>query len=148
MRPKGAMPVLIVISPKLAVKEYELNGSMALGRHEGSDIQLSEERASRNHCRIRFERGQAVIEDLESANGTFVNGLRVVSQVLRHNDRITIGATTIIYCEDDTAEKLEDTQVLLEGISVRVDAKIVDQALKKRAQAVRERTSRGVGPSP
>lgn len=136
------MPVLIAISPKLAVQEYELNGPLSIGRHESNAIQLSEERASRMHCRIVLERGQGVIEDLDSANGTFVNGLRVNRQALKHNDRISIGRTTLIYCEDDSSEKLDDTQVLMESISSQVDAVIVDMALKEvraRARARRPR---------
>ncbi|HLX63272.1 MAG TPA: FHA domain-containing protein [Planctomycetota bacterium] len=136
------MPVLIAISPKLAVKEYEVNGPLSIGRHESNAIQLSEERASRQHCRIVLERGQGVIEDLDSANGTFVNGLRVNRQALKHNDRITIGKTTLIYCEDDSSEKLDETQVLMEGISSQVEAIIVDRALKEVRAKARARRPR------
>src|SRR5262245_50210381 len=137
------MPVLIAISPKLAIREFELNGTLSIGRHESNQIQLSEEKASRMHCRVRLERGQATIEDLDSANGTYVNGLKVASQPLKHNDRITIGATTIIFCEDDTPEKLDETQVLMEGISSQVEALIADQPIKRRAEAARTRLKRG-----
>src|SRR5204862_149136 len=133
-----SMAVLIVISPKLAVREYELDRTVSIGRHESNDVQVSEERASRMHCRVRIERGAAIVEDLESANGTYVNGVKTPTQVLKHNDRITIGATTLIYCEDDE-EKLNDTKVLLESISSEVDVKAVDEALKARAQKVRAR---------
>ncbi len=123
------MPTLIVIGENLVVREYELSGTLSIGRHESNAIQLAEEKASRMHCTVRLERGQAFIEDLNSANGVQVNGLRVSSRQLRHNDSITIGATTIVYSEQDSAEKIGDTKVLVASISSNVNAIIPDSAL-------------------
>lgn len=120
------MPLLIVISPKLAVREYHFEGTVTIGRHENNRIQLTEEKASRFHCRVKLERNQAVIEDLESANGVFVNGLRVRSQALSHNDRVVIGGTTIIFCEDDSEEKVGGTSSLVASISSSCNAVIPD----------------------
>ena len=123
------MPTLIVIGPELAVREYELKSTLSIGRHESNAIQLTEEKASRMHCSVRLEDGRAYIEDLNSANGVQVNGLRVSSRQLKHNDSITIGATTIVYCEKDVAENIGDTKVLVATISSQVNAIIPDSAL-------------------
>ena len=123
------MPTLIVIGPKLAVREYELKNVLSIGRHESNAIQLTEEKASRMHCSVRMERGRAIIEDLNSANGVYVNGLRAASQTLSHNDRIVIGATTLIFSDPDSPEKMVDTRVLVASISSDVNAIVPDALL-------------------
>jgi len=44
-----------------------------------------------------FDKLQFYVQDLASANGTFVNGLRVVRQVLHDEDRIVVGQATLVF---------------------------------------------------
>jgi adenylate cyclase len=48
---------------------------------------------SQQHARLDYQAGQWVITDLDSRNGTFVNGQRVQSQVLRNGDEVQLGNT-------------------------------------------------------
>ncbi len=64
---------------------------LVVGRGEAADIPLLQSKVSRLHCRISFENGFYVIEDLESTNGTWVNNRRVQRAILFHHDRIAIG---------------------------------------------------------
>ena len=84
----------------LTGKEFsvELGWSCTIGRSDGNTIQISDKRASKNHAEIRYESGQFVLRDLESANGTLVNGDYVVQPVvLEHDDEVVIGRTMLLY---------------------------------------------------
>ena len=67
----------------------------SIGRSRDSNIHLADERASRRHARIDLQQGVFVILDLDSVNGTFVNGQRVTRQVLRNGDEIRIGESRL-----------------------------------------------------
>ena len=76
----------------------ELAWVCTIGRSEGNTIRISDKRASKNHAEIRYEAGQFVLRDLESANGTLLNGEYVVKPVvLRHDDEVVIGRTMLLY---------------------------------------------------
>jgi pSer/pThr/pTyr-binding forkhead associated (FHA) protein len=63
-----------------------------IGRGGDCDLRLRVSAISRHHCLLRIRGGEATLTDLGSANGTFVNGQRVRSQVaLRHGDDIGLG---------------------------------------------------------
>ena len=55
---------------------------------------------SRRHARVSFLNDEYCIEDLQSTNGTFVNGVQVSRCVLRHNDMIEIGEAKVLYVEE------------------------------------------------
>jgi pSer/pThr/pTyr-binding forkhead associated (FHA) protein len=58
-------------------------------------VVLSDDSVSGQHCRIRPEAGHFALHDLESTNGTFVNGRRVGRHQLAEGDVIRIGETSI-----------------------------------------------------
>jgi hypothetical protein len=62
-----------------------------LGRSDSNDIPLAEQTVTGKHAVIRLEDKILTIEDLGSTNGTFVNGERIRSQVIKHGDRIKLG---------------------------------------------------------
>jgi pSer/pThr/pTyr-binding forkhead associated (FHA) protein len=63
-----------------------------IGRGSDCDLRLHSTAVSRHHCLIRIRNGEAVVVDLGSANGTYVNGLRVRSQqALAHGTEIAVG---------------------------------------------------------
>ena len=67
----------------------------SIGRSRDNKIHLADERASRHHARIDMQQGTFVITDLDSANGTFVNGQRIQRHALRSGDEIRIGDTRL-----------------------------------------------------
>ncbi len=67
-----------------------------IGRAADAAIRIEDDGVSRKHARVVQEGNQVFIEDLESANGTFVNDGRVARQVLRDGDKIQMGSTTIL----------------------------------------------------
>src|SRR5919202_1019632 len=70
------MPTIVVKTGSLAGKRIEVTSDVVLGR-ENADVVLPDEETSRRHAVIRPDNGKAVIEDLGSTNGTFVNGARI-----------------------------------------------------------------------
>ena len=83
---------------KLLVKRAEnlegdinLEEEMVIGRGEEADIQLEDSRTSRKHCKIALKDKDFVITDLQSANGTFVNGGKISEKALENGDQIQIG---------------------------------------------------------
>lgn len=70
---------------------------VVLGRDVKSGIVIDDERASRAHARVRPSARGWIVEDLESTNGTRVNGFRTVAQLLVDGDQMTIGATTFTF---------------------------------------------------
>lgn len=69
--------------------------TMLIGRSTDADIWLSDDGVSRKHARFARQGGVTIIEDLESANGTFVQGERVTRRVLKTGDQIQLGPTAL-----------------------------------------------------
>ncbi len=75
------------------------NRKMIIGREDSADIVIPLTSVSREHACILPQNEEFVIEDLNSTNGTFVNGVRVNRCILRHNDLIRIGDVTILFSQ-------------------------------------------------
>jgi len=66
---------------------------VTIGREEGNSIQLNDERISRYHLKLQDDHEKVVATDLESTNGTRVNGAKVAEHRLADGDVVEIGAT-------------------------------------------------------
>ncbi len=84
-------PYLKVFGPDIGAFEYELSAPRTtIGRADESDIKLGHQEVSRKHAAITYEDGLYVVRDLNSNHCTVVNGERIDSHVLRHDDTIQI----------------------------------------------------------
>lgn len=90
---KGAKAQLTIISGAENVgKSFRLNGSaFTIGRSHNNQIILKEGKVSRQHAEIKLHGSDYVILDLNSSNGTKVNGDKVREHILQANDEIEIG---------------------------------------------------------
>jgi hypothetical protein len=70
---------------------------VTVGREEGNLLRLNDERVSRFHAKIQYDNGDIILTDLESTNGTRVNGNVVQIRRLRHGDRICVGRSLILF---------------------------------------------------
>ncbi len=70
---------------------------ITIGREEGNSIQLNDERVSRYHVKIQEDHNRLVLTDLESTNGTKVNGEDVQLRILRYGDTVQIGRSVLLY---------------------------------------------------
>jgi two-component system, cell cycle response regulator len=67
------------------------DGDSQIGRHPDNPVCVDDQGLSRQHVRIRHDGQRAFVEDLNSSNGTFVNGMRITSQELRNGDTLQLG---------------------------------------------------------
>ncbi|HXX92637.1 MAG TPA: FHA domain-containing protein [Planctomycetota bacterium] len=96
-----ATPILRLCSGLYAGKVFDVRSALRLGRHPYNEVSINDPAVSRYHCWITLEEGQAMIEDLASSNGTFLNGERVQKRVfLKNGDRIRMGGTEFVFGED------------------------------------------------
>jgi pSer/pThr/pTyr-binding forkhead associated (FHA) protein len=79
---------------------------ITIGREDGNVIRLSDDRVSRFHVKIQEDQGQMVLMDLDSTNGTRVNGETVQLRLLRPGDRINVGRSTLVYGTTDQIRSL------------------------------------------
>lgn len=75
----------------------DLTAPLTIGREEGNALRLDDERVSRYHAKVQFDNGEIILTDLESTNGTKVNGNVVQIRRLRPGDRIGVGRTLLLF---------------------------------------------------
>jgi pSer/pThr/pTyr-binding forkhead associated (FHA) protein len=90
---------------------------LSIGRNPGSDIVIDNLGVSDRHARILEQDGRCTIEDLDSTNGTFVDGKQIANAVLEQNSEIIIGKHSLIIEEirakgPDKLSKTEKTMKL------------------------------------
>jgi FHA domain/Type II secretion system protein B len=86
------------------IKDYPFTkGSVTIGRHRENTIVLSNREVSSLHARIDKIGPDYVLTDLQSTNGTFVNGLKALSHRLSHGDRISIGKNVLLFIGTEKA---------------------------------------------
>ncbi len=74
----------------------ELAMPITIGREEGNVVQLNDERISRYHVKIQEDDGRLVVTDLDSTNGTRINGHVCNLKILRYGDTISVGRTVLL----------------------------------------------------
>ena len=85
-------PVLVVNEGELTGQRWTLGDeALVIGRGNDSDIVLPERQVSRHHLKILYHDGHYLLEDLDSKNGTFLNGQQIHGTVpLQDGDEIQI----------------------------------------------------------
>jgi hypothetical protein len=84
-------------------KNYEIEEAVILGRLPTNDIPVEDAKASREHAKIYRQGSKFAIVDLNSSNGTTVNGKTITKQALEHGDLIAIGLVVMEF--DDPEEE-------------------------------------------
>jgi len=105
------LPRLVITAGMEEGREFKLRAKATLGRAPDNDIILEDPKISRRHAVIAFTEERYSITDLESANGTFVNGVRIgESHPLRAKDVISLGDTEMTFYEVPPSAKTALTQ--------------------------------------
>jgi adenylate cyclase len=109
------MARLLILDPfgKKTSVEIHKGQEITIGRALEANVVLADQRASRLHATIKRDGNQYLIKDLKSANGLFVNGKRVESAVLTHQDDLLIGRCHITFEDTDshTTVAFQDTSL-------------------------------------
>ena len=115
------MPASLILSLNSSVLgEFPLNKErITLGRKPENDIQVDNLAVSGQHAAIITILSDSFLEDLDSTNGTFVNGKLVKKHALKNGDIISIGKHELKYVNDEASseEDFEKTMVIRPGMA-------------------------------
>jgi Nif-specific regulatory protein len=107
-------PKLIILAGPLRSATYDLiEQETSIGREINSNVRLGDPSVSRRHSVIKNAGGSYRIIDLDSFNGTYVNGVPVMEQVIAHGDQIAIGDVILLFLQQDAEEELTPDSIAL-----------------------------------
>jgi predicted component of type VI protein secretion system len=109
------MGKLVVSLDGVVIKEVQITKEKtSLGRRPYNDIVIDNLAVSGEHAHLQLVGNDVFIEDLNSTNGTYINGKAVKKQLLQHNDTVEIGKYKIKYIGEEVPD-FEKTMVLRPG---------------------------------
>ena len=121
-------PRLLSISGPFKDSSFVLSGpAVSVGRDSSNGVAISDPALSRRHCVLRREGTDHRISDLESRNGTFVNGMAVKESRLQHGDQISVGDSVFVFLLREDAEEPGNSQVVFEDRLTQATAQISPQ---------------------
>jgi pSer/pThr/pTyr-binding forkhead associated (FHA) protein len=126
-----AVPKFILrgVSGSTFGKNFPLHGSTVIGRHSECDICLPADEVSRKHARLTIETDGLYVEDMGSANGTFINGKRVKRAKLEAGDEL----------------KLDTVRFLVQAPGMEIPSKATDEAKTVQSAATEEPEEKSSG---
>jgi transcriptional regulator with GAF, ATPase, and Fis domain len=107
-------PRLIAIAGELLGTTFAVTDSVSVGRDAANDVCLADSSVSRRHCLVRCEGGLFRLVDLDSFNGTLVNGIPVKEKELEHGDQILVGNTLLLFLTRQAEDEMPLGQVQLQ----------------------------------
>lgn len=99
-----------LISPSGEPVRLEKGKRFFVGRAEGNNITINDSLSSRWHLEIWWDGNNFIVQDLDSSNGTKLNGNDIKSGKLKDNDKIEVGLHSFVYREVETDEEVEKTR--------------------------------------
>ncbi|TNF58159.1 MAG: FHA domain-containing protein [Burkholderiales bacterium] len=107
------MPKMIVSIDGVVIKEVQLTKDRTtLGRRPYNDIVIDNLAVSGEHAVLQMSGADVFLEDLNSTNGTYVNGKAIKKQQLHNGDTVEIGKYKIKFIHDGTTDSHEKTMVI------------------------------------
>ena len=121
------MLTLLVLQGPDKGRRFELPDTTALVGRESRQLPLTDNTVSRRHCElIPDEKGEWVLKDLGSSNGSYVNGVRIVGkQALKLGDQLRVGRTLMVFGSQPGVSRTAAGAVRLEGEESGMDSAIM-----------------------
>ena len=142
------MARLILSLDGQVMAEYNMNKERyTIGRLPDNDIRIDNPAVSGHHSLIINILNDSFLEDLNSTNGTYVNGKLIKKHALQHGDVLTCGHHQLRFVEDDAAQQDEFERTLVIQPSARPVEKI-RAAVASNAEATAARKVGGNGSAP
>lgn len=85
------MAKLVVLSAGLNGRSHELVDKTTIGRVDDNNFQIAEPSVSSHHCEILLRGSDVVVKDLNSTNGTFINGEKISESILKPGQTLRLG---------------------------------------------------------
>ncbi len=128
------MPGSLVLTLNQSVLgEFSLDKErLLIGRKPENDIQVDNLAVSGQHAAIITILNDSFLEDLDSTNGTFVNGKLVKKHALKHGDVITVGKHELKYVNDEATtddQEFEKTMIIRPGMASHAAAAAKAEAM-------------------
>ena len=118
------MPKMIVSIDGVVIKEVQLTKDRTtLGRRPYNDIVIDNLAVSGEHAVLQLTGNEVYLEDLNSTNGTYVNGKAVKKQLLQNNDTVEIGKYKIKFINEAPGATFEKTMIIKPGMVPPMPAK-------------------------
>ncbi|HEY6770687.1 MAG TPA: sigma 54-interacting transcriptional regulator [Candidatus Sulfotelmatobacter sp.] len=119
-------PRLLAITGPLKDSTIPLpEGEVTIGRDATNLVAITDPSVSRKHCLLRQEDGRFQVRDLESRNGTLVNGVTAKEHWLRHGDELSVGDSIFLFLLDDEDAVLPADRVEFDESHHTAETKIV-----------------------
>lgn len=139
-KPTGAPACLVFIAGERVGHKVALRpGRIEVGREPSCDIMLVSDLVSRNHARFVVGGEQALLVDLGSTNGTYVNDQRIRDRILADGDRISFGQVMLKYLAQGNAEAAYHDEVFRlvshDGLTEVYNRRYFDEQLAAHLQA-------------
>src|SRR5688572_24489548 len=111
------MPKMIVSIDGVVIKEVQLTKDRTtLGRRPYNDIVIDNLAVSGEHAVLQLSGNEVFLEDLNSTNGTYVNGKAVKKQLLQNNDTVEIGKYKIKFINEAPGATFDKTVIMKAGM--------------------------------
>jgi pSer/pThr/pTyr-binding forkhead associated (FHA) protein len=117
------MAKLVVLSAGMTGRTHELKAEKTtIGRVEDNTFQIAEASVSSHHCEVVLRGNDVLVRDLNSTNGTFINGEKVTESVIKPNQILRLGQIEMRLETDapatPTKKQLDQTLVMQRGVSL------------------------------
>ncbi len=123
------LPTMRLVYFDSAGKEHsrDIHQKLTVGRSPDADITLSEEGVSRLHCEFEIVQNMVQVRDLDSTNGTFVNGSKIKRARLKAGDTVVVGRILLrLEIGSESPEPFRTTYIGSESVELTIDAKEVE----------------------
>jgi len=116
------------------------DGDLPVGRAPLNDLCIQDPLVSRQHCLLRWESGDVHIRDLDSLNGTFINGIPVHERRLQEGDEIRIGCSVFLFLKDEVQAhpSPDSAQTQAETLVKGLQGTLINTALHRHVEKVME----------
>ena len=133
------MPTLHVLQGPDKGRTYETPDEPAVIGRSSDQIHLSDHSASRRHAEIRQANGAWMLVDLNSSNGTYLNGQRLVSPTaLKHGDQIRVGGTLLVFSGQEHVEGFSGPQMIRDLVDFELTSTPAGSAILSAVSASSE----------
>ncbi len=124
-------PRLVLLSSPLSGQIFPVGpDGLSIGRHPDNRLLVTDRAASRFHCVVEASEGRFRVRDLESRQGTFVNGRPVREHLLDEGDLVTVGDLLLLFQIQDTDPDRGESAVLGgESFTARTTSRLPTQDL-------------------
>lgn len=129
----------------IVLREYAVGSRLTIGRLPDNAVIIDNPAVSGHHARVIFQSDKAVLEDLNSTNGTFVNGRPITRHPLQHGDHVLVGKHHLVF--DRVADDMPMPGPAMEslGDTVYLDTE-KHRALRAGLESARADAARSVNP--